>query len=87
MNKLWSALKPGGRIVFCGESFYGDWFDFPWGLRLDGHSIWAIRNFGWMELGFREQYIVGLLEKVGFSVTKSENAIGPIGTIFVAEKR
>jgi SAM-dependent methyltransferase len=52
LERLRSVIKPGGRIVFCGEVFYGDWFDFPWGVRLDGQSVWAIRSFGWMELGF-----------------------------------
>lgn len=70
--KLRSSLTEYGRIVFCGEPFYGDWFDYPWGIRLDGHSIWAIRNFGWMELGFREDYIVGLLTSLGFNTKKLE---------------
>jgi SAM-dependent methyltransferase len=87
LDRLRAALKPGGKIVFCGESFYGEWFDFPWGVRLDGHSVWAIRNFGWMELGFRESYITAVLEKAGFDVQKTESSVGPIGVIFVATAR
>ena len=28
----------------------------PWGLRLDRQSLWAIRENGWLELGFRDDY-------------------------------
>ncbi len=87
LRKLHSALKPGGKIVFCGETFCGDWFDYPWGVRLDGHSIWAIRNFGWMELGFRETYISDVLNQMGFEVRKIEYPIGVMGTIFIATSR
>jgi len=87
IERLRAVIRPGGKIVFCGESFYGEWFDYPWGVRLDGHSVWAIRNFGWMELGFRESYITALLERLDFNVKKIESPVGPIGTIFTATAR
>ena len=87
IQRLRKVLKPGGKVVFCGETFYGEWFDFPWGVRLDGHSIWAIRNFGWMELGFRESYISRILQDAGFDVEKSQNPIGVMGSIFTATQR
>lgn len=68
LQNIRQALKPGGAIVFAAEAFYDDWFDFPWGLRTDGHSVWAIRKFGWMELGFRKSYMESSLETLGFSL-------------------
>jgi SAM-dependent methyltransferase len=85
VSQLRKILKPGGKIIFCAESFYDDWFDYPWGVRLDGHSVWAIRNFGWMELGFKKEYIDRLLCLNGFSAewTTVED-IGAYGVFCVA---
>ena len=41
---------------------------YPWGLRLDGESIRSISEFGWMELGFSEDYFGELLMRHGFSL-------------------
>lgn len=85
ISQLRIVLKPGGKIVFCGEPFYDDWFDYPWGVRLDGHSVWAIRNFGWMELGFKKDYIDNLLHTNGFSTEWSTvDGIGAYGEFLVA---
>lgn len=85
LNRLHGLLKPKGQIIFCAESFYDDWFDFPWGVRLDGHSVWAIRNFGWMELGFRKAYILDVLTKLGFNVRFSKvDGIGSYGEFCIA---
>ena len=85
LKNLHGFLKPGGRIIFEAESFYDDWYDIPWGLRLDGHSIWAIRNFGWMELGFRKTYIGRILDRLGFSLSWSSlGAAGAYGERLIA---
>lgn len=85
VEQLRKVLRRGAQIIFCAEPFYDDWFDYPWGVRLDGHSIWAINNFGWMELGFTKKYISGLLEKNGFSVEwSSVSGIGAYGNFCVA---
>jgi SAM-dependent methyltransferase len=87
ISKLRNTLKPGGKIIFCGEPFYEDWFDYPWGVRLDGHSVWAISNFGWMELGFKKNYIEELLRSNGFTAEWSiVEDIGAYGSFLVATK-
>jgi SAM-dependent methyltransferase len=88
IQNIKKMLKRGGRILFCAEAFYDEWFDYPWGLRLDGHSIWAIRNFGWMELGFRKSYIAKILDEVGFDIEWSSiGAAHSYGEMLVAIKR
>lgn len=88
LHNIHRFLKVGGRIVFCAEPFYDDWFDYPWGVRLDGQAVWAIRNFGWMELGFRKSYLAALLEAIGFDLEWSSiNAAGAYGEMLVATKR
>jgi hypothetical protein len=79
------ALRPGGAIVFAAEAFYDDWFDYPWGLRTDGHSVWAIRSFGWMELGFRKSYVQESLTRLGFVLEWSSLPdAGPYGELLIA---
>lgn len=69
LRALRTALKPEGRIYFGGEPIT-DAFPVPWGVRLDGESLWAIRKHGWLELGFTEQYFKEALLETGWSVTK-----------------
>lgn len=57
LARLSEVLVDGGLVVFAGETIFKD-FPIDWGLRLDGHSVWAIRRFGWMELGFHEDYFI-----------------------------
>jgi len=58
-------LKKAGIVCFSAEhiSLY---FPIPWGLRIDGESILAIRNNGWLELGFTERYLKSALARYGW---------------------
>jgi SAM-dependent methyltransferase len=69
LRALHSALKPGGKIYFGAEPVT-DAFPAPWGLRLDGESLWAIRKQGWLELGFTEAYFKDALLATGWNVVK-----------------
>jgi SAM-dependent methyltransferase len=69
LAQLRRILRPGGRLILCGEPI-DPTFPVPWGIRPDGHSLWAIRSFGWMELGFSEDYFLRLMLLSGFSVEK-----------------
>jgi SAM-dependent methyltransferase len=87
IKNLANALKSGGKIIFAAEPFYDDWFDYPWGIRLDGHAVWAIRSFGWLELGFRKTYIDSLLNANNFALDyHSVGEIGAYGNFLVATK-
>lgn len=87
ISKMYDALRSGGAIMFAAEAFYDDWFDFPWGVRTDGHSVWAIRNFGWMELGFRKSFISSVLSQQGFELEWSSlNEAGSYGELLIARK-
>ncbi|MBK7542384.1 MAG: class I SAM-dependent methyltransferase [Candidatus Competibacteraceae bacterium] len=55
LKKAINHLKPNGIIVFAAEPIIKsetDYLPYPWGPRLDGESIRAIRKHGWIELGF-----------------------------------
>ena len=65
LRALRQALVPEGRVFLAGEPITAD-FPMPWGLRLDGNSLWAIRKNGWLELGFRDDYFARALAETGW---------------------
>ncbi|MDP9604714.1 Methyltransferase domain-containing protein [Variovorax sp. YR750] len=79
------VLKPGGRLVLAGETI-NNALPYPWGINPDGQAIYCIRRFGWLELSFRENYILGLLDELGWNVTK-HNFINAMGVTYVATRK
>lgn len=79
-------LTTDGIIVFASEPIT-DAFPMPWGVRLDGQSLWATRNFGWLELGFQETYFRALLERHGWTLDKHVYDVTPLGVIFVGRRQ
>ena len=79
------VLKPGGKLVLAGETI-NNALPYPWGINPDGQAVYCIRRFGWLELSFREEYILGLLDELGWSVTKYPFNQAA-GIIYVAERR
>jgi 2-polyprenyl-3-methyl-5-hydroxy-6-metoxy-1,4-benzoquinol methylase len=82
LRALRTAVKPDGRVYFAAEPITRD-FPLPWGLRMDGESLWAIRNNGWMELGFNEKYFREVLARTGWVARK--HAYSDIGWAAVWE--
>jgi 2-polyprenyl-3-methyl-5-hydroxy-6-metoxy-1,4-benzoquinol methylase len=79
-------LAPGGRVFFGAEPIQPD-FPSPWGLRLDGSSLWAIRKNGWLELGFRDDHFRAALGRVGFAAQRIGSADLPWLSVWVATPR
>jgi 2-polyprenyl-3-methyl-5-hydroxy-6-metoxy-1,4-benzoquinol methylase len=69
LQALRTAIKPGGRVYFAAEPISPD-FPLPWGLRMDGESLWAIRSNGWMEVGYRESYFREALARTGWTASR-----------------
>lgn len=65
LKALHRVLKPGGTIYFGAEPISAEW-PVPWGLRLDGESLFVARRSGWMELGFRDDFFAELLKRTGW---------------------
>ncbi len=84
-EKLDKVLAPEGRVFFAAEPIT-DSFPVPWGLRMDGESLWAIRANGWLELGYQESYFVRTLQQLGWLVTKHVNTGTHLGIIFEARR-
>jgi ubiquinone/menaquinone biosynthesis C-methylase UbiE len=80
------VVLPGGRVLFAAEPITKA-FPLPWGLRLDGESLWAIRRNGWLELGFRRSYFEQTLHRYGWKADFHSLRQSPWGEIFVATRR
>jgi len=65
LRALHRVLRPGGKIYFGAEPINKD-FTVPWGVRLDGESLWVARRAGWMELGFHSDFFEELLRRTGW---------------------
>lgn len=79
------VVAPGGHVIFAAEPIT-DALRYPWCLRLDGESLWAIRQNGWFELGFQEAYFTATLARFGWSCQKVVCGETPWGAVFVASR-
>ena len=89
VRRLDSLLAPNGIVAFTSEPVVADDSDlvpYPWGIRLDGLSIWSICKWGWLELGFQESYFVHLLKAVGLKVTRYNLGLSGHTDIWIAAK-
>jgi len=89
LKRLHQFVKDDGVVVFGFEPIAptGEfWGNRPWGLRLDGMSVWSIRKFGWLELGFTDQYFLEALKRTGWRGVLSRFSMLGLGTIVVAHK-
>ncbi len=85
LQELQRVVKPGGRIYLAAEPV-NDAFPFPWGPRLDGESVWAIRRNGWLELGFQERYLFDALERTGWEGRRVSFDEMPFASVYVVER-
>ncbi len=72
LHRLADRLKPGGKLILCGEPVVpasGGAIPFPWGPRLDALSIFCMRRYGWMELGFTHDFLMDAFRRTGWSAT------------------
>jgi SAM-dependent methyltransferase len=85
LRNVKEMLRPGGHLLLASEPI--EERVHHWGVRLDGGSVWAMREHGWLELGFTSRYLSGLLKREGWSVERRrEPAIGSIADILIATK-
>lgn len=71
-----------GKVYFCNEPIF-DHFPIPWGLRMDGESVFHIRLHGWLELGFQKKYFLDLMQMNGWTV---QTFSAPLAPIFCASR-
>lgn len=87
--RLKEMLKPGGRIIMAGEPVLDEpaaLLPYPWGLRMDGENVTVMRQRGWMELGFQEDFLLRTFELAGFKGTKHKIPNFHYPTAYVFER-
>jgi SAM-dependent methyltransferase len=83
LERLHSLVRPGGRVLFAAEPVAP--MAYPWGPRLDGYSLWSTRTYGWLELGFDEDYFAAALARTGWTATRRRDpASSPLADVVVA---
>jgi 2-polyprenyl-3-methyl-5-hydroxy-6-metoxy-1,4-benzoquinol methylase len=87
LARLPALLKPGGIVAFAAEPIVPDdspLVPYPWGLRMDGLSLWSIRRWSWMELGFRESYFRDMLLRAGWRVQRHRLGYSGLNDVWIA---
>lgn len=84
LGNLKNIIKETGLVCFASEPITR--FPHPWGLRLDGMSVWSIRSFGWLELGFDTDYFKNTLAKLGFSYQRIRSNVSSLTDVIIARK-
>lgn len=85
LDIVYLILNSGGILALAGEPL-NERLPYEWGLNPAGEALWQIRTHGWLELVFRESYLLKTLQIKGFSVQKHEMHGNPVGTTFVCER-
>jgi len=91
LKRLHRFVKEDGVVVFGFEPIAPTaefwWGSYPWGIRLDGMSVWSMRKFGWLELGFTDGYFLKALNRSGWQGTLTRFDTRGWTPIVVARKR
>lgn len=89
VQRIGGCLEENGILVFAGEPIVAadsQIVPYPWGLRMDGMSLWAIRRQGWLELGFRLDYFSDLLRRSGWSYKRVTSLSIPGSDIWICRR-
>jgi len=86
LERLHHLVRPGGRVLFAGEPVGP--LAYPWGPRLDGYSLWSTRTYGWLELGFDDDYFSAALARTGWNAVRHRDPkVAPLADVIVATPR
>jgi SAM-dependent methyltransferase len=85
LRRLADIVGPGGKVLWAGEPIAP--MEMPWGLRLDGYSLWSTRTHGWLELGFDERYFAAALDRTGWHGSRRRLPAGsPLADVIVGSR-
>lgn len=89
LQRMENFLSPTGVIAFTSEPIVrrnSTILPYPWGLRLDGLSIYCICKHGWMELGFEESYFIKMLNDLGLKLSRHNLGLTGHTDVWIAKK-
>jgi SAM-dependent methyltransferase len=82
-------IADGGTVYFADEPIFpsrAPAMPYPWGLRLDGNSLYYTRNFGWLEMGYQEAFFREMLRRAGWKVESVPSTIKGVEDLFIARR-
>ncbi|MCA9873241.1 MAG: class I SAM-dependent methyltransferase [Anaerolineales bacterium] len=89
IRRLDDWVVPHGLVAFTAEPVLGNHavqLPYPWGIRLDGLSLWSICKWGWLELGFQEAYFVQMLQDAGWQLKRSSLGLAGQTDVWLAAR-
>ena len=86
LASLQAIVKNDGMVMFAAEPITH--LPYPWGLRLDGLSLWCTRTYGWLELGFDNHYFQQALERSGWKTLqrRRSRSLTPLADVIMARR-
>lgn len=89
IKRLDKLLTENGIMAFVTEPIFpafSKYVPYPWGIRLDGMSIWAISRWGWLELGFQKSYFTQMLKDIGWHTKHYNLGVSSTTDVWLATK-
>lgn len=85
LRELPLVMKSDSVLLLAGEPIKNN-LPYSWGINPTGEALWQIRTNGWMELVFRESYLLDVLAKTGYSVNKVDAQGNPAGVVYICRR-
>lgn len=87
IEKARDILVPGGKIILAGEPIVpaaeaGYAIPYPWGIRLTAEVGAVVRIRRWYELGFQEEFLLRLFNRLGFGFKKYHGHLSNLAIIY-----
>jgi SAM-dependent methyltransferase len=82
-------IADDGRVYFADEPIFpsrAPAMPYPWGLRLDGNSLYYTRVWGWLEMGYQEGFFREALRRAGWTVDVVRSTIKGVEDLYIARK-
>jgi len=86
LKLLYECTSINTKLVFLKEPFRYS-YDRPWGVvRSDGETMFVIRHRGWLEFGFRLDFLYELFSKTGWVFKEVKTFLYEAQKVFIATK-
>ena len=85
LDEIPAKLRPGGKLILAGETVNEN-MPYDWGLNPSGEAIYQIVTNGWMELTFRESYLLKTLRQKGWDVKKFDSSQTAAAIVYICTR-
>jgi SAM-dependent methyltransferase len=89
LRHLSERIAREGILCFADEPVFlaeNPFLPYPWGIRLDGQSLYFMRRYGWLELGFQDAYLRRVLSQLGWKMERRAVGVKASADIIVASR-